>query len=74
MLDALAKLLHSMVATACPDAFSFRAATSSRSLPEFLRLGHTPLDCRNQDLSGFFNSIDKDRFLAAWRLLFIGVA
>ena len=40
-----------------------------RSLHEFLRLGHTPLDCRNQDLSGFFTSIDKDRFLAAWRLL-----
>ena len=40
-----------------------------RSLHEFLRLGHTPLDCRNQGLSGFFTSIDKDRFLAAWRLL-----
>ena len=71
MLDALAKLLHSMVATACPDAFSGGDLFDlMRSLHEFLRLGHTPLDCRNQDLSGFFTSIDKDRFLAAWRLLF----
>ena len=70
MLDALAKLLHSMVATACPDAFSGGDLFDlMRSLHEFLRLGHTPLDCRNQDLSGFFTSIDKDRFLAAWRLL-----
>ena len=70
MLDALAKLLHSMVATACPDAFSGGDLFDlMRSLHEFLCLGHTPLDCRNQDLSGFFTSIDKDRFLAAWRLL-----
>ena len=70
MLDALAKLLHSMVATACPDAFSGGDLFDlMRSLHEFLRLGHTPLDCRNQDLSGFFTSIDKDRFLAAWRPL-----
>ena len=70
MLDALAKLLHSMVATACPDAFSGGDLFDlMRSLHEFLRLGHTPLDCRNQDLSGFFISIDKGRFLAAWRLL-----
>ena len=70
MLDALAKLLHSMVATACPDAFSGGDLFDlMRSLHEFLLLGHTHLDCRNQDLSGFFTSIDKDRFLAAWRLL-----
>ena len=70
MLDALAKLLHSTVATACPDAFSGGDLFDlMRSLHEFLRLGHTPLDCRNQDLSGFFTSIDKDRFFAPWRLL-----
>ena len=70
MLDALAKLLHSMVATACPDAFSGGDLFElMRSLHEFLSLGHTYLDYRNQDLSGFFTSIDKDRFLAAWRLL-----
>ena len=39
MLDALAKLLHSMVATACPDAFSGGDLFDlMRSLHEFLRL------------------------------------
>ena len=27
-----------------------------------------PLQCRNQDLAGFFNSIAKPQFLSAWRI------
>ena len=50
----------------------FRVAISSTSCGlcmNFFAAANIPLDCRNQDLSGFFTSIDKDRFLAAWLLL-----
>ena len=63
-------ILHRIATHLPEDAFSGGDLFDlMRSLREFLRLGHTPLDCRNQDLSGFLTSIDKDRLLAAWRLL-----
>ena len=71
MLSTLAKLLFQLVPRACPDHF---AKGDVYQLLQLLRnyaiaMGAKNLRLYNQDLSGFFISIDSDRFLQSWYML-----
>ena len=71
MLTTLAKLLFQLVPRACPDHF---AKGDVYQLLHLLRnyaiaMGTKDLRLFNQDLSGFFISIDSDRFLQSWYML-----
>ena len=68
MLNILAKLIFQLIPLACPDHFAtgdvYHLLTILRQAP-----AHRPLSLYNQDLAGFFTSIDQQRFLGAWYML-----
>ena len=68
MLNILARLIFQLIPIACPDHFAtgdvYHLLHILRQAPE-----HGPLRLYNQDLAGFFTSIDQQRFLGAWSML-----
>ena len=68
MLNILARLLFQLIHIACPDHFAtgdvYHLLHILRQAPE-----HGSLCLYNQDLAGFFTSIDQKRFLGAWSML-----
>ena len=68
MLNILARLIFQLIPIACPDHFAtgdvYHLLHILRQAPE-----HGPLRLCNQDLAGFFTSIDQQRFLGAWSML-----
>ena len=68
MLNILARLIFQLIPVACPSHF---ARGDAYTLLQFLR--SAPIDgdlvLYNQDLAGFFTSIDQDRFLGALYML-----
>ena len=71
MLSTLAKLLFQLIPRACPNHF---ARGDVYQLLKLLRdyattMTDKSLRVYNQDLAGFFISIDTDRFLQSWQLL-----
>ena len=68
MLNILTRLIFQLIPVACPSHF---ATGDVYTLLETLR--SAPIDgalvVYNQDLAGFFTSIDQDRFLGAWHML-----
>ena len=68
MLNILARLLFQLIPVACPSHF---ATGDVYTLLEILRSAPKDGDyvLYNQDLAGFFTSIDQDRFLGAWYML-----
>lgn len=71
MLSTLAKLLFQVVPRACPEHF---AHGDVYQLLKLLRdyattMADKALRIYNQDLSGFFISIDSDRFIQSWYML-----
>ena len=68
MLNIMAKLLYTLVPKACPNHFALG------DMYTLLQLLHScptdaPLQLWNQDLAGFFISIETPRFLRAWSTL-----
>ena len=68
MLNILARLLFQLIPVACPSHF---ATGDVYTLLSILRSAPKDGDyvLYNQDLAGFFTSIDQDRFLGAWYML-----
>ena len=68
MLNILARLIFQLIPSACPDHF---ATGDVYTLLSILR--EAPVDADlilvNQDLAGFFTSIDQDRFIRSWFML-----
>jgi hypothetical protein len=68
MLNILARMIFQLIPVACPDHF---ASGDVYTLLEILR--SAPVDANlilvNQDLAGFFTSIDQERFIGAWFML-----
>ena len=68
MLNILARLVFQLIPTACPHHF---ATGDVYTLLSILR--EAPVDADlilvNQDLAGFFTSIDQDRFVRSWFML-----
>ena len=68
MLNILARLIFQLIPTACPNHF---ATGDVYTLLSILRSAPVDADLIlvNQDLAGFFTSIDQDRFLRSWFML-----
>ena len=68
MLNILARLIFQLIPVACPDHF---ASGDVYDLLKILREApiHGDLVLYNQDLAGFFTSIDQNRFIGAWYML-----
>ena len=68
MLNILARLIFQLIPVACPNHFATGDVYTLLS-----SLKSTPVDADlilvNQDLAGFFTSIDQDRFVVAWFML-----
>ena len=68
MLNILARLIFQLIPVACPDHFAtgdvYHLLSILRSAPT-----HAELILVNQDLAGFFTSIDQDRFVRSWFML-----
>ena len=68
MLNILARLIFQLIPSACPDHF---ATGDVYTLLSILR--EAPVDADlilvNQDLAGFFTSIDQQRFIRSWFML-----
>ena len=68
MLNILARLIFQLIPSACPDHF---ATADVYTLLSILR--EAPVDADlllvNQDLAGFFTSIDQERFIRSWFML-----
>ena len=68
MLNILARLIFQLIPVACPDHFAtgdvYHLLSILRSAPT-----HDELILVNQDLAGFFTSIDQDRFVRSWFML-----
>ena len=68
MLNILARLIFQLIPVACPDHFATGDVYTLLSI-----LKSAPVDADlilvNQDLAGFFTSIDQDRFVGAWFML-----
>ena len=68
MLNILARLIFQLIPTACPNHF---ATGDVYTLLSILR--EAPVDADlilvNQELAGFFTSIDQDRFVRSWFML-----
>ena len=68
MLNILARLIFQLIPTACPNHY---ATGDVYTLLSILR--EAPVDADlilvNQDLAGFFTSIDQDRFVRSWFML-----
>ena len=73
--EALADVLQLMTQQACPDAFhqgdGITQLTQTAAFSQGRDKQHDPNNCVlfNQDLAGFFTSVDKDRFLSAYRIM-----
>ena len=68
MLNILARLIFQLIPTACPNHF---ATGDVYTLLSILRSAPVDADLIlvNQDLAGFFTSIDQDRFIRSWFML-----
>ena len=68
LLNILAWMLFQLIPVACPNHF---ATGDVYELLSILRSAPTDGDLTlfNQDLAGFFTSIDQDRFIGAWYML-----
>ena len=68
MLDILARLIFQLIPVACPNHF---ASGDVYTLLPILKSAAVDADLIliNQDLAGFFTSIDQDRFVGAWVML-----
>ena len=68
MLNILARLIFQLIPVACPNHFAagdvYHLLSILRSAPT-----HADLILVNQDLAGFFTSIDQDRFVRSWFML-----
>ena len=68
MLNILAKIIFQLIPVACPNHFASGDVYMLLSI-----LKSAPVDADlilvNQDLAGFFTSIDQDRFIGAWFML-----
>ena len=68
MLNILARMIFQLIPIACPDHFAtgdvYHLLSVLRQAPE-----HGILQLYNQDLAGFFTSIDQPRFIGAWHML-----
>ena len=68
MLNILARLIFQLIPVACPNHFAtgdvYHLLSILRSAPT-----HGELILVNQDLAGFFTSIDQDRFVRSWFML-----
>ena len=68
MLNILARLIFQLIPVACPNHFATRDVYTLLSI-----LKSAPVDADlvlvNQDLAGFFTSIDQDRFVGSWFML-----
>eukprot|EP00435_Cladocopium_sp_Y103_P013413 s3879_g3.t1 len=68
MLNILARLLYQLIPVGCPHHFAvgdvYELLTIFKSIPE-----NQPLRLFNQDLAGFFTSIEPERFIGAWFML-----
>eukprot|EP00435_Cladocopium_sp_Y103_P017295 s4270_g4.t1 len=68
VLNILARLLYQLIPAGCPHHFAvgdvYELLTILKSIPE-----NQSLRLFNQDLAGFFTSIEPDRFIGAWYML-----
>ena len=68
MLNILARLIFQLIPVACPNHFATGDVYTLLSI-----LKSAPVDADlvlvNQDLAGFFTSIDQDRFVRSWSML-----
>ena len=68
MLNILARLIFQLIPVACPNHFATGDVYTLLSV-----LKSAPVDADlilvNQDLAGFFTSIDQDRFVGSWFML-----
>ena len=68
MLNILARLIFQLIPSACPDHFAIGDVYTLLSI-----LREAPVDADlilvNQDLAGFFTSIDQERFIRSWFML-----
>ena len=68
MLNILARLIFQLIPVACPNHFATGDVYTLLSI-----LKSAPVDADlilvNQDLAGFFTSIDQDRFVRSWFML-----
>ena len=68
MINILARMIFQLIPVACPNHFASGDVYTLLSI-----LKSAPVDADlilvNQDLAGFFNSIDQDRFIGAWFML-----
>ena len=68
MLNILARMIFQLIPVACPNHFASGDVYTLLSI-----LKSAPIDADlilvNQDLAGFFISIDQDRFIGAWFML-----
>ena len=68
MLNILARMIFQLIPVACPKHFASGDVYTLLSI-----LKSAPIDADlilvNQDLAGFFTSIDQDRFIGAWYML-----
>ena len=68
MLNILARLIFQLIPVACPNHFATGDVYTLLSI-----LKSAPVDANlvlvNQDLAGFFTSIDQDRFVGSWFML-----
>ena len=66
VLNILARMIFQLIPVACPDHF---ASGDVYTLLEILRSAPVDANLVNQDLAGFFTSIDQERFIGAWFML-----
>ena len=59
-------MIFQLIPVACPDHF---ASGDVYTLLEILRSAPVDANLVNQDLAGFFTSIDQERFIGAWFML-----
>eukprot|EP00435_Cladocopium_sp_Y103_P043631 s1344_g12.t1 len=68
MLNILSRLLYQLIPAGCPHHFAvgdvYELLTILKSVPE-----NQSLRLFNQDLAGFFTSIEPDRFIGSWYML-----
>ena len=68
MLNILARMIFQLIPVACPNHF---ASGDVYTLLDILRSAPVDADLIlvNQDLAGFFTSIDQERFIGSWLML-----
>ena len=68
MLNILARLIFQLIPVACPDHFASGDVHTLLTILKSAPIG-ADLILANQDLAGFFTSIDQERFVSAWFML-----